>query len=105
MLLIKLSKIPLTLLRYPGGKSKAIKILERYVPDNIDTMYSLFLGGASFEIHCCINKNIRVFGYDIFEPLINFWECVLTDNAKLKTEIEKIHPLSKEQFFNLRKID
>lgn len=95
--------LPLTLLRYPGGKSKAIKILEKYLPNDIDLIISPFFGGGSFEIFCAIKKGITVKGFDLFEPLVNFWNCVLTDNLKLQVEIKLIHPINKEQFLEKRK--
>ena len=36
--------------RYPGGKSRAVKILEKYFTD-VDSFCSPFLGGGSFEIY------------------------------------------------------
>jgi len=49
-------------LRYPGGKSKAIKIIEDIIIDNFDlknisTIISPFVGGGSFEFY--MNENIN----------------------------------------------
>ena len=35
--------------RYPGGKSRAVKILEKYFED-VNEFASPFIGGGSFEI-------------------------------------------------------
>ena len=39
-----------TLLRYPGGKSKAIDLITPFVKD-YDKIVSPFIGGGSLEIH------------------------------------------------------
>ncbi|MDA8215915.1 MAG: DNA adenine methylase [Nitrospiraceae bacterium] len=65
--------IPLkSLLRYPGGKSKAIDIICKLIPEGTTELCSPFFGGGSVEL-ACTSKGIRVYGYDIFEPLVEFW--------------------------------
>jgi DNA adenine methylase len=86
-----------TLLRYPGGKAKAIKVLEQYVPENTTKIVSPFFGGGSLEFHLA-SKGIEVQGYDIFKPVVNFWRAVKHDKQKLVEEIRKIPPMTKERF-------
>ena len=60
-------------LRYPGGKTRAIKILSEYIPVGTESVCSPFFGGGSFELHlqeCGCN----VVGYDSFDLLVNFWQ-------------------------------
>lgn len=64
-----------TLLRYPGGKTRAVKILEQHLPDNVKTLSSIFFGGGSFELYL-ESKGVKVTAYDNFNCLINFWEMV-----------------------------
>lgn len=91
-----------TLLRYPGGKSRAVKILKKYIPEDTKELCSPFFGGGSFEIYCNRELNIKIYGYDLFEPLTNFWECVKKDKEKLSEEIQKYHPITKETFLEIR---
>ncbi len=88
-------------LRYPGGKSRAIKILEKLIPD-CNELVSPFFGGGSFELHCA-NEGFKVKGYDIFEPLVDFWQCLKENPQRLAQIIQKYHPLSKERFYELQK--
>ena len=50
-----------TLLRYPGGKAKAVKILEKYIPENTTKIVSPFFGGGSLEFQLA-SKGIEVQG-------------------------------------------
>lgn len=74
-------------LRYPGGKFRARKILEEFVPANVKSVVSPFFGGGSFELHLN-NKGIQVRGHDKFWLLTNFWEQLLQDRITLSSIIE-----------------
>lgn len=91
-------------LRYPGGKTRAIKILEKYVPSNIKKLYSPFFGGGSFELYIKNKTQIKIYANDKFEPLYNFWNCAQLDKQKLIQEINKLHPISKDMFINCKNI-
>jgi len=73
-----------TPLRYPGGKSRAVKTLMEFIPDDCGELCSPFLGGGSFEL-ALAEKGIHVHAYDAFKPLIWFWEAILKDPNKLAT--------------------
>jgi DNA adenine methylase len=85
----RLSKI--SPLRYPGGKTKAIGLITQYLPDDLPKkILSPFIGGASLEIAWANNLDIdEVVGCDIFHPLTNFWQVLLSDPASLSDELEK----------------
>jgi len=89
-------------LRYPGGKSRAVKILYHYIPMNTKELCSPFFGGGSFEIYCA-QKGIRVYGYDNFRPLVDFWQYLLEDPNKLADEVEIHYPLPKEKFYEFQR--
>jgi len=101
-------------LRYPGGKTRATKTLYSLIQyhiqqNNITDICSPFLGGGSFELFLC-TTGINVTGYDIFDPLVDFWQCMLTDPDKLVAVIETYKksydsgiPTAKEQFYILQK--
>ena len=43
----------MSILRYPGGKTRAIKVLDQQLPDmsDVDYVVSPFFGWGSFEFH------------------------------------------------------
>ena len=90
-------------LRYPGGKSRAVSIISKYIPKDTTQLCSPFFGGGSLELDCAQN-GIRVYGYDSFGPLVDFWQLLLTNPKKLAANVEKYHPLKKEKFYELQKI-
>ena len=89
-------------LRYPGGKSKAVKQILAHVPEGTDEIASPFLGGGSVEL-ACAEKGIRVHGSDAFEPLINFWQQAKEQPVLLSERARAYHPLSKAKFYSLQK--
>jgi|TARA_B100002019_G_scaffold201189_1_gene174361 DNA adenine methylase len=63
-----------TPLRYPGGKSKAIKTLSKWYPKNISEYREPFIGGGSIAIDITkSNPDISVWINDLYVPLYNFW--------------------------------
>ena len=95
-------KIAKTVLRYPGGKFRAVNTIVDLIPKTATKLCSPFLGGGSVELVCARN-NIKVFGYDIFSPLVEFWQCLISNPIKLANVVEKYHPLAKSKFYNLQK--
>jgi DNA adenine methylase len=91
-------------LRYPGGKTRAIKILTGYVERNFPerrTLLSPFLGGGSFELSCA-SRGYTVYANDLFSPLAVFWNVVKTRAAELQTVVSQECPVSKEDFVVFR---
>lgn len=89
-------------LRYPGGKSRAIEIVFDIIPSNTKELVSPFFGGGSIELYCA-SKGIKVYGYDIFDPLVDFWKSITKNPKALAEEIELYNPLSKDMFYFLQK--
>lgn len=85
-------------LRYPGGKTRAIKHLLPYIPEG--EVCAPFLGGGSLELK--LSEDRIVWGYDAFYPLYNFWNCLQNDKDYLLEQVRKLHPLDKETFSALR---
>jgi DNA adenine methylase len=85
----RLSKI--SPLRYPGGKTKAIGLITQYLPDVLPKkIVSPFIGGASLEIAWANNLDVdEVVCGDVFHPLVNFWNHILSDPNQLADELEK----------------
>lgn len=88
-------------LRYPGGKTRAIKILKEFMPKDIEKVVSPFFGGGSFEL-ALATSGINVVGYDKLSPLVSFWECLLSDKERLHEEILKIGAVDKDKFKALK---
>ena len=88
-------------LRYPGGKSRAVsKIVGKYIIPNIpksNKICSPFFGGGSIEIHLA-KQGYRVYGYDAFPPLVDFWQVLLKNPNKLANATEKKLKVSHAKF-------
>ena len=96
---IQLQKSPL---RYPGGKSRAVRILSKYIPKNTTELCSPFMGGGSLEIFCAQN-GIRAYASDGFEPLVDFWQWLLKDPNKLADAVREYYPIKREKFYEIQK--
>jgi DNA adenine methylase len=92
----------MSVLRYPGGKTRAIKIFEQYIPKDTTEIVSPFFGGGSFELYLNKTKNIKIYANDKFTPLVNFWKCLKRCKEELIKEIKKLRPLTKEKFLEIR---
>lgn len=91
-----------SVLRYPGGKSRACKILETMLPPNVHNVCSPFIGGGSFELFLTKN-NIQVEGFDKFRTLTIFWQELLSQPEELAEEIAKYsHKVDKTLFKELQ---
>jgi DNA adenine methylase len=88
-------------LRYPGGKTRGVNFITQFFPKNLDKLLSPFFGGGSIELSVAA-KGTFVYGYDIFPPLVEFWQCLLTQPNELADEVEKYFPLAKEKFYQLQ---
>ena len=88
-------------LRYPGGKTRAVNILEKYIPLGTHTLLSPFLGGGSFEIFMH-DRGLTVHANDLFKPLATFWNIVKTRPSELVSRVREHMPVSKEAFVTMR---
>ena len=68
-----------TLLRYPGGKSRAVSVLKDYFPKDMKKLVSPFFGGGALELYFA-QQGVEVQGYDSFEELVCFWKEVISRN-------------------------
>lgn len=97
----------MSLLRYPGGKTRAINILNKIFMnefgDGVECCYSPFFGGGSFELFLKNTYGMSIIANDKFEPLINFWLCAKNDPHLLTDEINKLKPLSRDKFYEIRR--
>jgi len=95
-------------LRYPGGKTRACKILDEIVSQHFnisayDSIISPFFGGGSFEFYMQNKYQLRIIANDKFAPLANFWRVCKTNRDELVVELEKkIDRISKTEFLEYR---
>ena len=88
-------------LRYAGGKTRAVGYIIEHIPDNIETLVSPFIGGASIEIACGNELGIKVYGYDIFDILTNYWQVQLESPESLFEQLNQWSP-TKEQYQQIK---
>ncbi len=80
-----------TPIRYAGGKTRAIKHIMPYFPTDLTNVISPFMGGGSLEVYLT-NLNINVHGFDIFKPLVTFWDEMINDNENFVNFLRTIEP-------------
>ena len=80
-------KIVKSNLRWPGGKSKMVKILDEFFPKNVDKYIETFTGGGSVLLHIIQKYNPQiVYANDIDENLINYYNSIKNDEESVVTE-------------------
>ena len=79
-----------TPLRYPGGKSRACKKIDPYIPElrNYDEFREPFIGGGSVAIHVTKKyPTMKVWVNDLYEPLVNFWKQLQCNGVQMKNKL------------------
>ena len=94
-----------TPIRYAGGKSKAYKIITEYIPrlPYPQRIISPFIGGGSLESKWSSELDIPVYGFDIFDALINFWSVLLSRPNDLAYRLRELKP-TKEEYEKVKEI-
>ena len=78
-------------LRYPGGKSRAIKQMKLLVPEELDEYREPFVGGGSFFIYLKQKyPKLKIWINDLNEEVYWFWISAQEDSEKLAREVAKI---------------
>lgn len=71
-------------LRWAGGKSKMIKILDTFMPDSVDKYLELFTGGGSVLLHIIQKyKPYKVIANDIDANLINYYQSIRSNPEEI----------------------
>lgn len=84
----KLIKSPL---RYPGGKSRALKFLSQFLPKDIDEFREPFFGGGSLGLYVAQNHSkAKIYANDLNYELFCFWQSLQRDCAGLISGILKL---------------
>ncbi len=90
-----------SLLRWPGGKTRAVDTLLRLIPAKEKVVISPFFGGGSVEFALAA-RGVQIYGYDISLPLVNFWNAVFNNAIGVAERVKLYHPLSKERFNQIK---
>jgi len=79
-----------TPLRYPGGKSRAIKYLSSNLP-TIERYREPFLGGGSMALYVTQNyPYAEVWVNDLYRPLYCFWRVLRDDPRRLSDDLREL---------------
>jgi DNA adenine methylase len=99
-----------TPLRYPGGKSRAMKNLGQYIPRDIKYFHEPFLGGGSIALWVTQNiPDASIWVNDLYDNLFYFW-TELRDNhnslidklVRIKDDIKDDPEKGKEKFYEIK---
>lgn len=78
-------------LRYPGGKSRAIKTIIQYLPEYFCEYREPFVGGGSVFIYLKQNyPYLKIWINDLNPELFLFWKIAQSDLKKLIEEIRQV---------------
>ncbi len=76
-------------LRYPGGKSRAINLISKLVPE-FEEFREPFVGGGSLFIYLKQTYPHKKFWInDLYEPLFKFWDLYQRQSNEVITQISK----------------
>ena len=96
-------------LRYPGGKSRAIGQIGKYLPNNFSEYREPFVGGGSLFIHLKQKyPYLKIWINDLNPELYFFWKIAQSDLEKLVKEafyIKNNHQDGKKLFTELININ
>ena len=100
-----------TPLRYPGGKSRAIKFLDKHIPRRFEKYVEPFLGGGSMALHITQERpRTYIWVNDLYYPVYAFWKTIQQDGERLtydlrelKTELGESIEAHREAFDNAKK--
>lgn len=90
-------------LRYPGGKSRAIKFLQNYFPKDFKEYREPFFGGGSVGLHLAQyhqQKDIQFYANDLNYDVYCFWQTLKSQSDDLIAHIQAI----KQQFNDGREL-
>ena len=87
-----------TPLRYPGGKSRAVKKMAEFFPlfSDYKEFREPFLGGGSVALYVTqMYPHLDIWVNDLYEPLYTFWKQLQLNSNEIKNELVQLkqrHP-------------
>jgi DNA adenine methylase len=84
-------------LRYPGGKSRAIKTISEYLPEKFSEFREPFVGGGSVFIYLKQQfPNLKISINDLNPELFLFWHLAKSDLPKLVSAVRQVKENSQD---------
>ena len=80
-----------TPLRYPGGKSRAITKMSRFLQDmsKYKEFREPFMGGGSVALYMTKQyPHLKVWVNDLYKPLVNFWQQLQHEGNEITTRLK-----------------
>lgn len=90
-----------SILRYPGGKSRAANKITDFIPYMPQEICSPFFGGGSVEM-LLASRGFKIYGYDNFHSLVVFWNYVKNNSEALADLVIKHLPMTKMEFYSMQ---
>ena len=87
-------------LAYIGAKRKLYRQVMDILPDGTKELVSPFMGGASLELKIAAS-GIRVHAYDIFRPLVEFYQVFNGRSSEVVEAVLELYPLSREDYIHM----
>ena len=87
-----------TPLRYPGGKSRAVKKMAEFFPllKDYKEFREPFLGGGSVALYISqMYPHLDIWVNDLYEPLYTFWKQLQLNGNEIKNQLVQLkqrHP-------------
>ena len=93
-----MDKVIFSPIRYPGGKRWLFKTLLPLISEGTKEMVSPFFGGGAVELNLAL-RGVKVYGYDVFEPLVNFWQHYLDNPEGLVNHAKSLMKGKDKEYF------
>jgi DNA adenine methylase len=94
-------------LRYPGGKSKAVKYLKQYIPDYFEEYREPFFGGGSFGLYILQRYDAKnIIFNDLNYNVFCFWKSLKNNPKFLLKNIKELYDdydVGKDLYFLCKK--
>ena len=87
-----------TPLRYPGGKSRAVKKMAEFFPlfSDYKEFREPFVGGGSVALYISqMYPHLDIWVNDLYEPLYNFWRELQENGDEIRSQLVQLkqrHP-------------
>ena len=90
-----------SILRYVGGKSRAVKHILPHL-EGAEVLYSPFFGGGSIEF--AFSEKGKVIACDLYEPVAVFWQEAIKNPKVVAHMVKKLSSPAKRKilFFTKR---
>ncbi len=83
-------------LRWPGGKTRAVKKLDAFFPAEFCSFTDPMVGGGSVSFFVSQKYDVPVWVNDTYTPLTNFWKAVAEDSEGLADQARELKETLKD---------